>query len=253
MTRQKLVFPLTFLVITLFLQMLATPGWSQSRQGQANTKNNSNSTVRVSFEPPNGDRPRDTAGGASRDGGRCPQDPKNVQPYITAILPTNSYGLTVASHPTFFVYLPPTAAQKAFFSIRDESDRDHYQTFLPLQQKSGVMAIQLPADAPPLEMGKTYKWSFAIACDSSLRPDSPLVEGQIQRVEMNSALNNQLEKATALEKAALYGKAGIWYETLSILSDLRRNQPENADIAANWADLLKSVELDAIATQPLIK
>jgi hypothetical protein len=115
------------------------------------------------------------------------------------------------------------------------------------------MAIQLPADAPPLEMGKTYKWSFAIACDSSLRPDSPLVEGQIQRVEMNSALNNQLEKATALEKAALYGKAGIWYETLSILSDLRRNQPENADIAANWADLLKSVELDAIATQPLIK
>ncbi|NJP18000.1 MAG: DUF928 domain-containing protein [Hydrococcus sp. CRU_1_1] len=157
-----------------------------------------------------------------------------MQPYITAVLPSDRYGLTVESHPTFLVYLPPTVAQNAFFSIKDENDRDHYQTFLPLTQKSGVMAIKLPADALPLETNKTYKWSFVIMCDSSLRPDSPLVEGEIQRVEMNSSLSSQLKGATLIQQAALYGKAGLWYDTVATLAEIGRSQPNDLELATIW-------------------
>jgi hypothetical protein len=252
MTRQKLVLPLTYLVIVLFLQAIS--GWSRTAQAQSASQN-LNAPIRITFEPPDEDRPKDSAGGASRNGGKCPQDPKNVEPYVTPLLPVNRYGLTVESHPTFFVYLPPTTAQKAFLSIRDEDERDryHYQTFVPLMQKSGVMGLKLPADAPPLEIGKTYKWSFVMMCDNRLEPDSPLVEGKIQRIEMNSAMSGQLEGATALERAALYAKAGIWHETLTTLAEIKRSQPENSEIIGIWEDLLRSVELDAITTQPLIR
>lgn len=245
MNRQKLVFSLTCLISILSSQMLATPVWSQTKPTQT--------TASVSFDPPDGDRPKDSAGGASRNDGRCSQDAKDVQPYVTAVLPANHYGLTVESHPTFLVYLPPTAAQKAFFSIKDESDRDHYQTFLPLPQKSGVMAIELPTDAPALETNKIYKWSFVMMCDRVLRPDSPLVEGEIQRVEMDSTLSSQLKEATPIEQAALYGKAGIWYDTVATLVEIGRSQPNNSELVTIWEDLLKSVELNAIATQPLVK
>jgi hypothetical protein len=245
MNRQKLVFSLTSLTSILFLQMLATPVWSQTKPTQT--------IASVSFDPPDGDRPKNTAGGASRNDGRCSQDPKDLQPYITAVLPADRYGLTVESHPTFLVYLPPTVAQKAFFSIKDESDRDHYQTFLSLTQKSGVIAIELPADAPALETKKTYRWSFVMMCDRVLRPDSPLVEGEIQRIEMDSTLSSQLQGATPIEQAALYGKAGIWYDTVATLVDMRHSQPNNSNLVTIWEDLLKSVELNAIATQPLVK
>ncbi|MCU0535238.1 MAG: DUF928 domain-containing protein [Hydrococcus sp. Prado102] len=241
---RQLVFSITYLFIFLISQILATPVWSQTKQTQA--------TASVSFDPPDGDRPKNTAGGASRNDGRCSQDPNNLQPYITAVLPADRYGLTVESHPTFLVYLPPTSAQKAFFSIKDESDRDRYQTFLSLKQ-SGVMEIKLPADAPGLEIGKTYKWSFVMMCDSVLRPDSPLVEGQIQRIEMNANLSERLKEATPIEQAALYGKAGIWYDTVATLVDLKRSQPKNSTLATIWEDLLESVELGAIADRPLVK
>lgn len=245
MNRQQLLFSLTYLISILFLQILAVPVWSQTKQTQT--------TASVSFDPPDGDRPKNSAGGASRNDGRCSQDAKNLQPYITAVLPANRYGLTLESHPTFLVYLPPTVAQKAFFSIKDESDRDHYQTFLPLPQSSGVMAIELPHDAPALETNKTYKWSFVMMCDRSLKPDSPLVEGEIQRVEMNPTLSSQLKEATPIQQVALYGKAGIWYDTVATLVEIGRSQPNNSEIVTIWEDLLKSVELNAIATQPLVK
>jgi Domain of Unknown Function (DUF928) len=111
----------------------------------------------------------------------------------------------------------------------------------------------LPTDAPSLEKGKTYKWSFVLMCDNVLRPDSPLVEGQIERTQMNAEAIAQLEKATPLQRAAFYGEAGIWYETLTVLADARHLQPENADLELVWQDFLRSVELGAIASQPLLK
>jgi len=232
--------------------MLGLSNLNQTAQAQPASQK-SNPSVSITFEPPDRDRPKDSAGGASRDGGKCPQDLQSSEPYVTPLLPVNRYGLTVESHPTFFVYLPPTDAQKAFFSIRDENDSDFYQTFVSLPKKSGVLKIKLPADAPSLEKDKAYTWSFVLMCDNVLRPDSPLVEGQIERTEMNAASIAQLEKATPLERAAFYGKAGIWYETLATIADARHSEPENADLEGIWQDLLRSVELEAIATQPLLK
>jgi hypothetical protein len=90
-------------------------------------------------------------------------------------------------------------------------------------------------------------------CGETIRPDNPTVEGRIQRIAPNPALSSQLKSLSAVERAALYGKNGIWYDTLTSLAQQRRSQPKDSTLAATWEKLLKSVGLEAIATKPLLQ
>lgn len=212
----------------------------------------SRSIADVTFDPPGDGKPDDTAGGASRDGGTCPQDANALSPSFTPLKPTTHAGLTVAAHPTFFIYVPQTSAQKAVFVLKDEKEDYYYQTVLPIPRTAGILSFRLPDDAPTLEVGKTYQWSFIMVCGEGIRPDSPGVEGRIRRIEPNQALSSQLKNLSPLERAALYGKNGIWYDTIANLAEQRRSQPNDSTLVATWETLLKSVGLEAIASQPLL-
>jgi len=250
--------PLTLRLFSVVLSLVTLPSWSTQAQtklalvhlGQTLP---SSSSVQVTFEPPDNGRPNNTVGGASRDGGLCPQDPLVSGPSLTPLIPTTKYGLTVAQRPTFFVYVPQTSAQKVFFSLEDEKKNHHYQITFSITGNPGVVSFQLPANAPTLKVGQSYKWSFVILCGNVLRPDSPGIEGWIRRVELNPVLRSRLEKSNSLERAAFYGKDGIWYDTLTALAEAWRSPTPDSTVVANWEQLLKSVGLEAIATQPLVK
>jgi hypothetical protein len=116
-----------------------------------------------------------------------------------------------------------------------------------------VIGVKLPASAPALEVGKNYKWSLVMVCGGELEPDSPGVEGWVRRVAPTPTLKSQKQLEVSLESASELAKAGIWYDALSALAQLRQAQPENLALSAHWKELLESVKLDAIATEPLIK
>lgn len=258
MTWQNGYLPLKLLSVSLSLKLLFIAGLPTQVQAQpesaiADKTIPSRSIVSVTFDPPKGGQPDNTEGGASRDGGTCPQDSKASHQSVTLLLPSNHYGLTVAERPTFFVYVPQTSAQKAFFVLQDENENYYYQKNVQVPGTAGIISFKLPSDAPVIEIGKSYKWSFVLMCGESVRPDSPRGEGRIQRIEKNSALSSQLEKLSPLERAALYGKDGIWYDTLTSLAQLRRSQSKDLTLAANWEELLRSVGLEAIATEPLLQ
>jgi hypothetical protein len=176
---------------------------------------------------------------------------------MTPLLPASNQGLTVAEHPTFFVYIPQTSALQAHFTLKDESNRGIYQTLLPIKNTGGIVSISLPKDQPPLELGKTYRWSVALICQSA-QTDTPTVSGQVRLVKLETAQvspnvnSTQMENRTLLEQAASYGKAGIWYDTLTLLAQLRQTQPNDTTINNNWVKLFDSVGLNAIANQPLL-
>jgi hypothetical protein len=44
---------------------------------------------------------------------------------------------------------------------------------------------------------------------------------------------------------------GIWYDSLATLAELKRRQPNNSTVATSWQEMLKSVDLSAIAEVPL--
>ena len=205
----------------------------------------------ITFEPPSESQPQATIGGASR-GGQCYADSQNISQPFAPLLPASNQGLTTASHPTLLAYIPTSAAGSIFLNLQDENEEEVYQAILPINNQSGVISLDLPPEAPGLETGKNYKWSFALMCDNKLRPDSPVIEGYITRVQPRSELANQLEKATPTETVALYGQAGIWYETVAILAELRQSEPQNQELVTAWNNILNSVGLEKVAKAELI-
>ncbi len=225
-------------------------------QGKAIAKENyvsaSATSFKVTFNPPAEKRPKTSSGGASRSLGQCINQAENSALPLVPLLPAAAKGLTIASHPTVLAYLPKTSARQVFFSWSDEQNNSHYQTILPIGDREGIISLTLPEDAPPLEVGKNYQWALALMCDGRLQPDSPVIQGQIERVAIESTMSDRLKNANALETAAIYGEAGIWYETVATLAELQTTQPNDSSLTSNWQELLTSVGLEKIASTPLI-
>ena len=218
------------------------------------------------FPAPDEIAPGSRTGEASRSRGVCPR----VTTPLTALMPVTQgtsgrqsasttpttsesvYGLTLAERPTFWFYVPYplTSSRLLEFVLQDEKGNDVYQTqFTASGTEPGVVGLQLPPTVDPLEVGKRYRWFFLIYCN----PEQPtFVEGWVERVELNPTLKNQLDQATTpQQKAALYAEAGVWFEALTTLAELRRQKPNDQALNAQWLELLQSVDLEAIATEPV--
>ncbi len=218
------------------------------------------------FPAPNEVAPGSRTGEASRARGGCPR----VTTPLTALMPVTKgtsggqsasttqttsesvYGLTVAERPTFWFYVPYplTSSRPVEFVLQDEDGNDIYQTqFTESGTVPGVVGLQLPPTVDPLEVGKRYRWYFLIYCN----PEEPtFVEGWVERVALNPTLKTQLDQATTpQQKADLYAQAGIWYEAVTTLAELRRQKPNDQAVNAQWIELLQSVDLEAIATEPV--
>lgn len=217
--------------------------------------------------PPPGDAPSGRPrGGAAR--GQCP----TVETQLTALVPstqeaffsgrtnrsisfpiTHVWGLTTADHPTFWFYVPypaPTSSALTIeFVLLDSADNYVYKTLLTASETlPGIVQVSLPATVA-LQVEQSYHWYFLVYCDA----EQPVfTEGWIRRVAPVPTLTRQLAQATPQQQAALCAANGIWYEALTTLGELRRTAPEDRAIAADWSNLLQSVGLETIATQPLV-
>ncbi len=219
--------------------------------------------------PPDQGAPGSREGAATR--GRCPKvDPRVGRP-LTALVPvagqtatevratralkSNSefvWGLTVAERPTFWFYVPYslTPNYPLEFVLQDEKGNDVYKTnFTESGTSPGIFSFELPSTAPALEVGKMYRWYFLVYCNNS--EEHVFVNGWVQRVALNPLLKSQLEQASPQAEVNLYGKAGLWHETVTSLAALRRQSPGDAKLRNDWVQLLQSIGLGAIAQEPI--
>jgi len=218
-------------------------------------------TAGVTFEPPGDETLKNSQGGATRDSGYCPIDSStdsvNSARSVVPLMPKNrADGLTVSDRPTFFIYVPSGSAEQIFFTLKDQNEDYYYQKTVSVPESASIVSVQLPEDAPPLDVGKNYQWTFVVACQMPVRPDSPIVTGWVTRVTPDSVglnLNSTRHRVNAtpsLEMAQLYGSAGVWFDALTTLALLRDQEPEN--YTAVWKEFLASVGLEAIASEPLM-
>ena len=203
-------------------------------------------SVQVTFVPPNGDAPRETRGGAARDSSCLQTDDTSAE--LTALVPQTNYGLTTQAHPVFVVYMPSVPTGSVFFNLRDEAGQSVYETFLSVPEIGGIVTIEMPKEAPALEVGKNYEWGVAVPCSVRLRPDSPFVSGWVQRIDPSQAEEAlPTEFNTSLDHASQYGMAGIWYDMLSLLADLKENAPESLTVNSNWQNVLQAANLGQVS------
>lgn len=172
--------------------------------------------------------------------------PDNSQ--LTALVPlyqregeTMVGGLTTQSHPTFWFYVPsqlgPDGAVE--FVLQDDQENYIYKTKMTEAQiGAGILSISLPAHTQ-LQANQIYRWHFLLYCQSKA---APFISGFIQRV-IRPDLVHQLSTATPREKVRLYGQAGIWYDALTQLAGLYRQDPKNNRLQKDWKVLMQEIQL----------
>lgn len=174
---------------------------------------------------------------------------------LTPLTPAKNPQLTTVAHPTFFIYVPQNSAQALEFALQDNtSHQELYKTTIKPSKQAGVVSVSFPANsnAPSLENGKEYTWSFSVVCDPQNRDQDLEVTGSIERIQTDPNLVIQLQKAQPRERAALYATSGIWQDTLTSIAEIRRSHPNDPSVKMDWEDLLKSVGLEKISQAPLL-
>ncbi|HEY9612626.1 DUF928 domain-containing protein [Allocoleopsis sp.] len=161
----------------------------------------------------------------------------------TALVPKNNLGTTVSETPTLFFYIPQSETKTAEFVLMDNERNEIFQTKITLPGKPGVMKLDVPSTVK-LEENKTYWWEFSIICNTQDRSGDRYIQGMLQRTPLSPELKTKLEAAKPLQQAELLAQAKIWQESLAIAAQLRGTNPKA------WEELLKSVGLSAIASQP---
>ncbi|MGM3304884.1 DUF928 domain-containing protein [Anabaena sp. WFMT] len=180
---------------------------------------------------------------------------------LLAIVPNNYPSLTVSSRPVFFVHVPKIDKQyinssdgkldAEFRLVIPATEEEVYSTKISISQE-GITEINLPKNVLELEVDKDYLWELAIVCNiDDYHPIN--VGGLVRRVKPSAKLISALEQANSLQTAVIYAKNGIWIEALSTLIQLRRQSPQNLRVMYYWRSLLKSVDLQKITEQPLLK
>jgi hypothetical protein len=178
---------------------------------------------------------------------------------LVALMPASDKGITksitVAEYPTFFFYIPDVDLEGVRGELRlsNEKDEEIYRVAFSLKVPDSILMVDFSGapSFPPLEVGKSYQWDFAIVVDPGDRSNDIFVYGEIQRVEPSSELQHKLDTALPQEKPAIYAANGIWQDTLVSLANLRCSSPNNSTMASDWASLLQQVELPEISRKPL--
>jgi len=171
-------------------------------------------------------------------------------PSMLAVMPDSFYGTTLEARPTILIYAPASNAEEVIFSIKDEAKNMVYQTAIAVPESGGVMAVEMPADAPELAIDQNYQWYAAIKLDGELSPASPFVDGWIKRIATSPELAAALTAGNTLSDAEALGANGIWYDTAAKLASLREPANDEA-IAGHWYELLESIGLADIAGAPI--
>lgn len=250
---------LTTLLTVFFCQLPANPHTHNRLQSDESTgKEKMLFSGVIEFEPPpnNGD-PNATAAGGTRTG--CPNQKvkqKHSPSNLTALVPkTTKQWITVKEHPSFFVYLPPTSGSAIFFQLKDSNDQVVYQNLLPVQSDRGkIVELEIPKNSPALEVNQNYQWYVILLCkyDPQIHQNDvasfdryydfmnePWIIGAVKRVEL-SPFNSKSDRDISLDLASQYAKNGLWFETLTVLNDLIKEQPDNKELIRAWQELLRS-------------
>jgi hypothetical protein len=249
------------IILTAILAMALTMGFGANLSAQVLTQLRPNTSLsgklpsQWNFTPPRRGIPVNRQGGATR-GNPCIEPPDAK---VTALVPASKLGATASAYPTIYWYMPKSSASEVELKVQDTQERELYFTKYALAKSKdgwvvgspGIMSFSLPAFAnfSPLQMDQEYHWMLRVICppDPSGLSDSSndiLAGGGIMRVRPDPTLVQRIQQATPKDRVALYANAGLWYETLARLVELRRDRPNDNELAQAWNKLLNSVGLD---------
>ena len=152
---------------------------------------------------------------------------------LAALLPETNQSLTVTGNPTLFFYVPKIRnLQTVEFVLNDENEQTVYQKTLITNGNAGIISVNIAGtdQLKSLEVGKKYRWFFAIITNPNDRTADIYVAGTIERVNPNATVASQLNNLNPLDQVAVYEENQYWYDAIATLAELRHSRPNDTAV-----------------------
>ena len=168
---------------------------------------------------------------------------------LTALVPESLKGATASASPTLFFAVPPISPETSVeFVLRDANDQLVYERTVPGLGKAGILPMTLPSNT--LSASQDYHWYLSVVCNNRDRAYDLVVEGFVQRLALDP---NQKHNLDLVNQIKFYQTQNLWQDQLAFLVELKRDRPNDPEVANLWKQTLKSVNLDeSIASNPLL-
>ncbi len=174
---------------------------------------------------------------------------------LVALIPEDLVGSTTTTSPTLYFSLPSiTASTNIEFVLRGPNDELLEKQTFSGRGQAGIMSLKLPRVPHISSPNHTYHWYLSVICNEADRSHDVVVEGILKPVAIESHVQEKLEGASLEQRIQVYQTYDIWHETLHTLAQMKRSQPQNAQVSQQLGKLLESVKLEpSLAQQPLLE
>jgi hypothetical protein len=163
--------------------------------------------------------------GASRTGGE-------KLPNIYVLAP-KKLALTTQAQPALFWYQTQQANAGFELTLTEPKKPEPLLSLKgAARQDAGTHSVSLARNKVTLNPNVTYQWSVALVPDPKNRSKDLVATGYVKRVEAPAELTAKLEKATPVDRAALYAEAGYWYDSLQSISTAIADAAKSKDANA---------------------
>ena len=250
----------TFLGVSLFVvapPALAAEADATLQEGDADTTPSVASAPRVRlpvYQPPRVGKPARTIGGGSRG-------PGDGYPELYVLVPAH-VAQTTLEQPSLFWYVDevPKFPMRVDFTLLDEDGDDPLvQVSLAAIERAGIHRIRLSDYGVKLQPGIEYEWSVSLVPDEKARSKDIVATGWIDRVATSSGTDaepsgtdekgmNEENKDSAVH---VFASKGLWYDALAEIDDQIQAQPNDKELSAMRAALLRQVGLEDVANASL--
>ena len=195
------------------------------------------------YRPPKGKvREQTRKAGGSRG---CNMPLENA---VTLLVPQNHTATTISARPTFFWHLSQKLSLPLRFTLLEPGKKPILTK--EIEPKPGIVALKLPQDTAPLEVGKTYRWTVTIVCNPSKPSRNLFAQAWIERVSLlrKAQLYNHTKDTSSC--SLTYAKASIWYDALACnYTRLVKNQNNPDSSWQQFHTLLEEIDLAYLAEQ----
>lgn len=198
------------------------------------------------YLPPSRGTPQRTTGGGSRG---CV---KSLPVSLTLLVPKDHVGQTASERPTFswYVSTPTSASVPMQFALVEPGVAQPLFTKSLNVDKTGLVQISVPQDAPQLEPERKYRWTVSVICNSQRPSENIYASSWVKRVTTRSSRAEAILKAGSDNQRALaYAHSGLWYDALTAMSKQYLANPQDSLARESFVSLLDQVGLTDVAMQ----
>ncbi|MBD2449665.1 DUF928 domain-containing protein [Nostoc sp. FACHB-152] len=206
--------------------------------------------------------PGNRKGGGTRDGHSC--SALEINERLLALVPvesepeiSNIWGLTVATSPVFWFYVPylPKDIKAGELELWDETDRNPrnyqqiYQGTFTVTETPGIISLKLPATVK-VESDKNYHWYLSLDINCNNQIQSVDVNGWIQRAKLNN-ISSVGQQSSQRERVMWYAENGIWYDAITELAQMQHSLQQADNFITDWQKLLRDAGLEELTNKPI--